>query len=397
MELYILDDGLARSQVITTYKSMIWTERFNDIGDLELVISPENAPEELQVGTFLFLDESDRIMRVKRIETFDDEQGGSLVKVLGESIEAIMKDRPNVVFEMTYYLPPSITGGDPIDPFVLPTNPPADVMRNLFSAICENNLINPEDNIPGINTGGPVVWDGMMPEPSDPVDIRVEVGSLFDTLKNIADVYQLGFGIFRTNEVGGIAFGVWPGRDCTTAQTDRDPIIFGDDFIQLGQSSSIKSAEEYKNVAYVYSPAGTYIAYESSYAAHAEGFERRVLLVDASDIDLAAPDLDAALEQRGLEELAKHNILLGFDGSVPTDVNYKYRSDYYLGDLVEERGKNGVVNILRVSEQIFAVDETGENSYPTFTIQETLTPDVWGAVSSSKVWDDYDLEVWDDL
>lgn len=397
MELYILDEDRKRVSVLTGFTTMIWTEKYSDIGDFEMTLSPENSPEELKVGTFLYLDASDRVMRVKSMAKETKDDGSKVLKVLGEGIEAVLKDRANQPAVMTYYTPPAFTGGPPAQTLVL-TDKPADIIRTLFNDICRDNTINVEDNIPGVNPFGDVTWSGMMPEPPDVVEIRVELEDLFTTIKNIADVYQLGFGIFRTDENGDLYFGVWPGRDCTSLQSDRDPIIFGEDFVELTQGLELTSAENYKNVAYVFAKNGSYMVFESTYAEMQEGLDRRVLIVNAADIELAAGvDLDAALLQRGKEELAKHNILYGFDGQLPTQTGYSYRNDYFLGDLVEQRGTNGVINFLRVSEQIFTIDENGENSYPTFTVFLSLTPEEWLAIPLSKVWDDYVDEEWDDV
>jgi hypothetical protein len=397
MELYILDESLKRTAILSSFTTMIWTEKYSDIGDFEMTLAPENSPEELKVGTFLYLDASDRVMRVKNITKETDENGGQTVKVLGEGLEAVLKDRANQPAVMTYYTPPAFTGGPPAQTLVL-TDKPADIIRTLFNDICRNNTINVEDNIPGINPGGDVTWSGMMAEPDDIVEHRVELEDLFTTIKNIADIYMLGFGIFRTDEDGTLYFGVWPGRDCTSLQSDRDPIIFGENFVELTKGLELTSSENYKNVAYVFAKNGSYMVFESTYAEMQEGLDRRVLIVNATDIELAAGvDLDAALLQRGKEELAKHNILYGFDGQLPTETGYVYKTDYFLGDLVEQRGTNGVINFLRVSEQIFTIDENGESSYPTFTVYLSLTAEEWLAIPAVKVWDDYVDEVWDDV
>jgi len=43
MEVYILDDLLRRTAVIDQFNSMIWTERWRDKGDFELVVNSSPA------------------------------------------------------------------------------------------------------------------------------------------------------------------------------------------------------------------------------------------------------------------------------------------------------------------------------------------------------------------
>jgi Siphovirus ReqiPepy6 Gp37-like protein len=123
---------------------------------------------------------------------------------------------------------------------------------------------------------------------------------------------------------------------------------------------------------------------------------RRVLLVKADDLDLAvgAP-LTAAMQQRGLEELAKHRSLYAFDGEIPQHQPYVYGVDYNLGDLVEERSPDGFISQLIVTEQIFVSDSSGELSYPTLTLKELLLPGTWVARPIAEHWADVpDDQVW---
>lgn len=45
MEIYILDEGFYETDVIDSYESLIWTERFDSLGDFELVMHPNEDLE----------------------------------------------------------------------------------------------------------------------------------------------------------------------------------------------------------------------------------------------------------------------------------------------------------------------------------------------------------------
>jgi hypothetical protein len=104
------------------------------------------------------------------------------------------------------------------------------------------------------------------------------------------------------------------------------------------------------------------------------------------------------LTARGVQELAKNNNITAFDGEIPEFSTYRYDVDYYLGDIIEVRNEDGVVNNVRVTEQIFSQDASGEKSYPTLSSRLVITPGVWAAWDSNQEWADVpDTEHWEDL
>src|SRR5690606_9918064 len=120
-----------------------------------------------------------------------------------------------------------------------------------------------------------------------------------------------------------------------------------------------------------------------------EGFERRVLIINATDIDMeAGPELNAALAQKGREELAKHRQIAAFDGELPGNSPYPYEIAYRLGDLTELRNNDGVTNVMRVDEQIFVQDGEGERSYPTLVMKTITFPDTWAGWNPNEVWEE---------
>jgi hypothetical protein len=106
----------------------------------------------------------------------------------------------------------------------------------------------------------------------------------------------------------------------------------------------------------------------------------------------------AALQQEGLQALASQREVYSFDGTLPPENAYIYGVDYNLGDIVEERTEDGFKNQMIVVEQIFSSDNTGDKSFPTLAILQTITPGTWLAEPVSEVWDDVPAtEHWDDL
>lgn len=107
--------------------------------------------------------------------------------------------------------------------------------------------------------------------------------------------------------------------------------------------------------------------------------------------------LQAMLHQRGKEELSKNTNIVAFDGEIPKSSQYVYGRDYELGDLVEIRNSDQVAQQMRVTEQIFASDATGDRAYPTLSVKLLITAGSWYAEPTAIVWDDLTNpdDVWD--
>jgi hypothetical protein len=100
------------------------------------------------------------------------------------------------------------------------------------------------------------------------------------------------------------------------------------------------------------------------------------------------------LTQKGNDELSKARSVSAFDGEIPQSGSYRYAVDYELGDLIEMRNQDGVTNNMRITEQIFASDSTGDRSYPTLAIDSSITPGSWFAWDYNQVWANVTTPTW---
>lgn len=382
MDLFILDDLLRRVEVVDDYESLIWTERFKDIGDFELQIKSDRGTRaRFPVGTMLAIAASRRVMTVETIENTTSEEGTAVLNIKGRSLEVILQDRVNRVSAVANGSAPETS---------TTTGTPGDIARTMFNSVCRNNTLVPGDVIPFLQPGS-LLPSGSIPEPSEVVTMTYDTGTVYDFIKNVCDVYDLGFRLLRNLDTSELYFDIYTGDDRTTLQTVNEAVVFSPELDNLAGTTELTSIALYKNVAYVFGQNGSRVAYAQGFDSSTSGFERRVLHVDASDIDLPyGSALSAALEQRGREELAKNNVIIAFDGEIPQFGSYIYGVHYDLGDLVETRNSDNLTTNMRVTEQIFAVDATGTRSYPTLETRLLITAGSWFAWDSSEVWDDAD-------
>lgn len=383
MELYTLDPLLRRQDVIDKFESLIWTERFQQYGDFQLdIFSDYRARSLLKADTYLAMNESNYVMRVETVEDDVNSDGQKILVVKGRSIESLLLDR--VAYS-------AITDTTTTPKWTI-TDTPAAVARKIFHDICVTGTLDPGDKIPFINEGTFMPADTIV-EPIDPITVDMDPTTVYDAIVQISQVWNLGFRMLRQADMSKLWFDIYVGSDRTTAQTVRPAVVFAPELDNLQNTKELTSIEGAKNVAYVYSPAGFAMVYAAGVDPEVEGFERRVLTVNATDITSENPDVTAALQQRGYEELAKNRTYQAFDGEISQFSQYKYGRDYNLGDVVEMRNTDGVTNNMRVTEQIFVSDKEGDRSYPTMTLNTFINTGSWLSWSNNKAWFDFDTDL----
>lgn len=388
MIVYILDPLYRRIIAVDKFESLVWTERFSAFGDFELVLNStlENR-NRFKVGTRIAITESYRVMTVETVENTTNSEGKSVLKLSGPSLEEVLDDRIALA-DLTNLIE---------DPKWILTGTPTEIVRQIFHDICITGTLDPADVISS------VVEDSIFPEdtiaePSEEITVEIEPTSVYTAIKNICDIYEIGFRLVRDQDTSILYWDVYMGSDRTSSQTTLPAVVFSPGLDNLENTTELTTAAIYKNVAYVISPVGHEIVVPLNVDPEIEGFERHVLLVKADDITDVDPEVASAkMIQRGKEELSKNRQFSGFDGEVGTHIAYKYGTHYNLGDLVELRSVDGTTSQMQVIEQIFVSDAQGERSYPTLAINTFVTPGSWSAWDYNQKWIDMGLtEYWQD-
>jgi hypothetical protein len=391
LELYTLDSLFRRVDVIDVWKSLIWTERFGETGDFQLdIVSTVKSRSTFTVGTILAMNHSFRVMIVNSVEDDDSSDGERLLTVKGTSLEVIMQDRVAMgsLTDLT------------TSPNWMITDAPTAVMRKIFHDICVTGILSAQDVIPFI-VEGTFMSASTIAEPIDPITVTITPATVYDAIKQIADVWNIGFRMLRHYDTSQIYWDVYTGNDLTSGQTLRPAVVFDPQLDNLQNTKELVSIVGAKNCAYVFSPAGFQMVYPVGVDPEVEGFDRHVLVVDASDVTTdtyTTPEaVEAALILAGNNALAQAQKYQAFDGEIPQSSSYKYGVDYNLGDLVEQRNTDGVANNMRVTEQIFVSDADGVRSYPTLTLNTFITTGSWLSWLPTKYWADMGLtDYWAD-
>lgn len=378
MDVFVLDDYLVRDSIIDTYFSCIWSERVSSVGDFELVVSNTSDMKNLlAIGKRLAINESKRVMVIETHETKVDDQGRDVLTVAGRSIESILMER----IAWT-----NATAGSDTNPKWVITKTPAEAARWIFYQICVVGALSTSDIIPFYNTGSTYPADTIAELP-DTVVFELEIGTVYDRIKDICDQYKMGFRLYKSQDTSKLYFNVYQGNDRTTQQSLLDPVVFSPSLDNLAKIQELTSIENLRNVAFVYSKTKSIFVYADGADASTSGFNRRSIFVDATSVEeTTEPNLTKILTQKGNEALAKYRSITAFDGEISQADQYTYGVHYELGDLVEMQSGNGVTNNMRVTEQIFVSDENGTRSYPTLSVDLLITPGSWLAWDANEEW-----------
>lgn len=409
MEILILDALLRPIDLIDEFMSFIWTERFAEKGDFQIVtLSTQANRNKLVPDTLIMIADSKRIMRVNTINDTEDEDEGPTLTVKGFEVVSILEQRVLALREdggthdgmlraISYYngwvpieLPqfmvwqicyPSsgyqLSVGDSI-PFLQP--------GNVYPAV---GSIYPVGNLPQVQTDA-ILWEQ-------------KAASLYSAVTDLAKSYDFGIRLYKDPNAAKLFFEAYVGNDRTSAQTILPAVVFSSDMTNLQSTTeySDNNAEfnvvvamyTYKNpVEGGYPPDLTIDAIvsdpELSFSSGGLDQKTKIITVTSLPDGMALVDVPAYLQQLAQEELTRSRPINIFDGEIDSHGEFVYERDYFLGDLVEVRGNNGGAAYMRVEEQIIKVDASGKSSYPSLVTKTSITPGTWRSWKYDVDWID---------
>lgn len=373
MELYTVDSTFLLQDVIDEFTSLIWTERYTEAGDVNLVLpATPKSMALLPEGRFLGLKGSKEVMM---IETQLVEDG--VLKVSGKSLLEVLKQR----FFRTSNSH-KVTDGD-----VSTTSPIGAIIGDLVRLMCidgpyvsgtsPTGIDGPKQKIPNLTLGS-------IDNAGITYTLPLPFGELYAMVVGLANTYLMGLSLYlESADVSGysLKFKVYRGLDRTSTQTDNSLVRFAPSLDSLRQLKELRSLSGYKNVAYVFSSAvDTFmelnppgVAYAMPADADALGFDRRVLVVTSSDVTAEMIDANPVIMQNLLNAearnaLANNNFIRAVDGEVVPQSEFQYGTHYNMGDVIELVGLSGLAQKARITEFIQSQDGTGERAYPTVSV-----------------------------
>lgn len=336
----VYDFNLQRKGVVDVYRSLIWTRKYKEAGTVELH-APLNSKNLslLKMGNIMAMTGS---VESAIIEGIAKDDYSNEITATGRMLSSGLSRRgikTIVVFNGTY----------------------EDAMHKLVDIAA----ISVENPLPHLQLGD---VRGL----GDAVTFQVSYKDLYTYLTKLSACSNLGFRVRADYKARILYFEVYEGKNRSKNQMLNKRVTFSEVYRNINQATYTANEQNYKTHAIVYGEGeGTErTVMETTVDFMAEGWQRRELVVDARDIssdDMTVEQYQSALIQRGSEKLAEYGIVECLEVTTLPYVNFAYKIDYDLGDIVTVRKKSWG---LEMDKRITEVQEIYENG--SFSIVPTF-------------------------
>lgn len=339
--------------------SVMWIERYREPGEFKITgLLSSGIRHELPLGTFISHTDTKTVMIVEDHNIKESLDKEATIEISGRSFETILENR--IVGSNLGY-------NNPVPPGLEYTLMVSWVGDQAHALILDHmqpgRVVDPGEEIPY------VVVSNQIPVEGEQVYRTLKRQTVHKALIELLAIYDYGVKAIRKPD-GTIELVLHKGVNRASS------VGFSWKYGELANAEYLWTSRKDKNVAYV---KGRYVE-EFYYTPGADKMNRRVLLVDAADLDdyldttPTGSTLDAIRQKmyvRGQQALRQNNEINIAQADVADSTQYKYRIDYNIGDIVQIDANYGTDEIRRVVEFTEIEDENGESAHPSFeTVQQ---------------------------
>ena len=419
-DVLVLNHSLEVVGIIDTYKSLIWANRYNEVGDCELYVpASTELLNVLKKTYYLARLDDDMVCQIRYIELTTNAEEGNYIIVKGIDTKGWLDQR--VVWN-------TISSRGLAETFI----------RNMVdgalgsAAASERQMVDDNGNL----IFGLAAAAGF----TEVLTIQVSYSNIGEKVREICNKFGWGYKTVRSS--GKMLFELFKGADRSGT------VIFSDEFENLSATSYVEDDTNLGNVALV-AGEGQGSARKRITTGDAESIDRFELYVDAKDISAtityeeltdnfsgsvvssgggyvyrasslniqimddaqlaelqeefpdgeeviisgveyyqitdadvadvpsAAPETSdnvvlrdyiykAYLYTRGLEKRAEYGATKSFEGTVEPYTTFMYKTDYFLGDIVSVQNSFGISVNARIVEVVECNDDNGYSVEPKF-------------------------------
>ena len=431
IDIYVLNKDLERVGIIDSYTSLIWANRYDEVGDCELYVkATEQNLQLLKKGYHLSRDDDEMVCRIESIELDTDVENGNYLIVTGYDVKKILFQR--VIWSQT-----NVDGNieDYIRNLVYKslTNPNLSARAITNSRGVQNFLLGDKANFKEVTTQ------------------QVTYNNVGEKIEELCKQFEWGYKVIV--DIGNYYFCLYKGVDRS------NNVIFSKDYENIVSTKYKEDSSHLANVALV-AGEGEGSKRSRNVSGYATSLNRYEIYVDARDlsktiswseltsmyptttqgghgsiydttggvfykmdiIDIAIVDdnqltelqanypngqvitksgnryyqiydviiadlennhpesgdnvvlrpliYEVYLLNRGYEKMAEYGTTVSFEGVVAPDVTFTYKEDYFLGDLVTVENEYGISVKARIKEVIEIDDDNGYKIEPKFEYLE---------------------------
>jgi hypothetical protein len=394
MDIFRLDDSsYLPTEVVDLYDSAIWTERFLEAGEFEIVSNKVDATaEQLPIGSLISHSGTNEVMIVDTHSVELNDLGQPTLTVSGLSFETILASRHLLAGH-------NVNSGEPW--YVKEKFTPAQIASMIIwehlsddyeyswdpLAIVENSmeityLRDPDDAIDNLRVSLTTIiadkqerWEI---EPGNLYEIVLEIlegGEQFGDELGIRSIRPHGasakvvkygndgFSRVDVEDVKALLIDIYNGKDRSLGQTERPQIVFDESEGHVSSFSYLKSTRGRANIVHVDHP---YANIGNWHEVRKKNTPAGVHYITGRKIRVRETD-DADIRTReGRRYLRKQTPEKIIECEISTNNPWRYGTDYGLGDTVSVVGDEQVTGTMTVQEFVWTDDKaSGETKYPT--------------------------------
>lgn len=340
----ILNTNFERIGMIDDYSSLIWTSRYYQCGDFEIVVPIDSAHIDLlQKDFYVVRDDDENVGIIEDIQIEQSEDQKEQMIIIGRFLSSILGRR---IIATQTQLSGTVSAG--------------------IASLINDSIINPSVLARKIDN-----FEIKTTLFADRLDAQFTGKNLLAAVEDTCQTTHIGF---KTTLNGNIfCFELYRGLDRSYNQSENPWVVFSDEFDNLLSSKYTQTASTQITDVLV--------------AGEGEGLDRKMLWVSkdnnigldryelfqdqrnlsTNNGSVSDEEYKKQMQEEGLEQIT--TITQVFDGTVYFD-NIKYKSDVNLGDVVVIENKRWGVHInSRLIEVIESVDESGiYQIVPTFGV-----------------------------
>lgn len=366
MNITVYDENFIAVDIIDTYESLLWNDRYYSYGDFEFYTPiSKKIVDNVKPDYYLSIKDSEHMMIVEDITVESNIEEGNKIKITGRSLESIL-DRRIIWGEQTL------------------TGKLEDIVRSLINT----NIVNPSDSARQIPN---FIYEDSGDNTINQIDVneQYEGENLYNIISSLCEKNEIGFKITLDDE-NRFVFKLYKGVDRSYDQEILPWVVFRPDYDNVISTNFVEEKNSYKTITLV-SGSMTVKHQETDpdtgrtttetedipvtrIIGSGSGLSRREIFTSASDVrkddEMSESEFYAQLDRKGTDTLRQNAIKRTFDGEYETTRMFTYGEDFFLGDKVQVANEYGIESSARVTEFIISHDSEGIKSYPTFKADE---------------------------
>lgn len=384
------DGTYKEGRIVNGLYKKLWVERYLEPGEFTLVGLPTKyLRDALPIGTLISHTNTEEVMIVEDHQ-IEDDGSSAIFTITGRSLDSFLESRVATDNGLGFN-GPGDNGGGPggsgktlYDGTAWPyrfedVTPPELVVALMIDQMDSVQAIRTSFKIPDISITHNITTH------YNSEDQDVPRGDLYQQIKDILESIDAGIRVRRPNENHSkIKIQVHKGVN------RKDDVRFSHTRGEVEKAKYLWSSRNYRNAAFITTRyQGLYLSLGN--ASTFSGFDRRVMFIDASDINKAdtlakVSLIENILKNRARRELRKHKAKTVFEATVSPQNRYTFRKDYNVGDLVYVDGNYDVSSVMRVTEYVESDEGGGTIGRPTLESVRVI---------DEETDSDYDPYIWD--